>query len=189
MSAKRIGLVVGLGNPGARYAGTRHNIGFMVLDRKARAAGFRFHREARAEMARHQGVYFMKPLTFVNLSGEAVAPFCRRHGIEASQVLVVADDMDLPPGQIRIRTNGSSGGHNGLRSIIEALGGSHGFPRIRIGIGRPPEPVDPIDWVLGPLPSADGAFWEERLDRARTALDAVLEEGLETAMNRFNGRE
>lgn len=189
MGESNIDLVVGLGNPGAQYAHTRHNIGFMVLDLKAKEAGFRFHQEARSEVARHSGVYFMKPLTFVNLAGEAVGPFCRRYKIDAARVLVVADDLDLPPGQIRIRKNGSSGGHNGLRSIIEALGGSYGFPRLRVGIGRPPDAWDTIDWVLGRFPRADRPFWDERLALAQAALDAILEEGLDTAMNRYNGRD
>lgn len=189
MRADAIDLVVGLGNPGPQYENTRHNIGFMVLDRKAREAGFRFHKEAHAVVARHEGVYFMKPMTFVNLSGDAVGAFCRRYKIDTPRVLVVADDLDLPPGQIRIRKNGSSGGHNGLRSIIAALGGSYGFPRVRVGIGHPPEPMDTIDWVLGRFPRAERAFWDERLGLACSALDAVLEEGPEAAMNRFNGRE
>lgn len=184
-----IELVVGLGNPGAQYENTRHNIGYMILDRKARAAGFRFHSVARALVARHGGVYFMKPLTFMNLSGEAVGPFCRQYRIPASGVLVVADDLDLAPGQIRIRKNGSSGGHNGLRSIMEALGGSYGFPRLRVGIGRPPERVDAVEWVLSRFPRAERAVWEERLGLALSALDAVLDEGIEVAMNRFNGRD
>lgn len=189
MSEGGIELVVGIGNPGTQYENTRHNVGFMVLDRKAREAGFRFHKEARAEVARHQSVYFMKPLTFVNLSGEAVAPFCRRYRIEAARVLVVADDLDLAPGQIRIRKAGSSGGHNGLRSIIDAFGGTFAFPRVRVGIGRPPAPWDTIDWVLGRFPRTDRAFWDERLDLALAAVNAVLEEGLDMAMNRFNGRD
>ena len=182
-------LVVGLGNPGTQYENTRHNIGYMILDRKARAAGFRFHSAARALVARHGGVYFMKPLTFMNLSGEAVGPFCRHYRIPASGVLVVADDLDLAPGQIRIRKNGSSGGHNGLRSIMEALGGSYGFPRLRVGIGRPPERVDAVEWVLSRFPRAERAVWKERLGLALSALDAVLDEGIEVAMNRFNGRD
>ncbi|MCL8208342.1 MAG: aminoacyl-tRNA hydrolase [Actinomycetia bacterium] len=181
-------LVVGLGNPGLRYAGTRHNIGFMVLDRWAKRAGFRFRPDGRAEVARHEGVYYLKPLTYMNLSGEAVGPFCRRYRIAPAETLVVVDDLDLPPGQLRIRPRGSSGGHNGLKSLIAAWGTAD-FPRLRVGIGRPPAGGDPVAWVLGRWPRAERPAWEARLDRAVDALQAILAEGLEAAMSRYNRTE
>jgi PTH1 family peptidyl-tRNA hydrolase len=180
-----IAVVVGLGNPGLSYAGTRHNIGFMVLDRWAKRAGFRFRRDGRAEVARHEGVYYLKPLTYMNLSGEAVGPFLRRYGIAPAATLVIVDDLDLEPGQIRIRPRGSSGGHNGLKSLIAALGTSE-FPRLRVGIGRPPEGQDPVAWVLGRWPRSERPLWNERLERAVDALEAILTEGLEAAMTRYN---
>lgn len=182
---QEIALVVGLGNPGLRYAGTRHNIGFMVLDRWAKRAGFRFRADGRAEVARHDGVYYLKPLTYMNLSGEAVGPFCRRYRIAPAATLVVVDDLDLAPGQIRIRPRGSSGGHNGLKSVIAALG-TGDFPRLRVGIGRPPVGQDPVAWVLSRWPRAERALWDERLERAVDALAAILTEGLEPAMTRYN---
>lgn len=186
MSA-RVGLVVGLGNPGLAYAGTRHNVGFMVLDRRAAILGFRFKKEGRAEVARRDGVYYLKPMTFMNLSGEAVGPFCRRHAIEARAVLVVVDDMDLPPGDLRIRRGGSSGGHNGLQSLIAALGTDQ-FPRLKVGIGRPPADEDPVRWVLGRWPRTDRQWWQGRIIKAHEAIGTILQEGLDVAMNRYNQR-
>lgn len=187
MNPDEIALVVGLGNPGPTYAGTRHNVGFMVVDRHVAAVGAHFRREDRAEVAYAGGVYFLKPLTFMNRSGDAVGPFCRRYRLSAPAVLVVADDLDLPPGQVRIRRNGSSGGHNGLKSVMAALGGTVNFPRLRVGIGRPPASYDPVAWVLGRWSRAERAFWDERLQMAAAALASILDEGLEAAMNRFNG--
>jgi PTH1 family peptidyl-tRNA hydrolase len=188
MNPDGIRLVVGLGNPGPIYAGTRHNVGFMVLDRYVASGGGRFRRDGDAEVAQMAGVYFLKPMTYMNRSGQAVAPFCRRYGIRPEELLVVVDDLDLPPGQIRIRRGGSSGGHNGLKSVMAALNGATEFARLRVGIGRPPLPADPVNWVLGRWPRSERAFWEERLGWAVSALATVLEEGLEVAMNRYNGR-
>jgi PTH1 family peptidyl-tRNA hydrolase len=186
MTPGGIELVVGLGNPGVQYQGTRHNIGFMVLDARARRLGFRFRRDGPADVARHEGCYYLKPLTFMNLSGDAVGPFCRRYGIRPEHVLVVCDDIDLPPGTIRLRRAGSSGGHNGLKSLQRAFG-TEAFPRLRIGIGRPPEDIPVIDWVLTGWPRSERARWQEVLERADRAIDAVLSEGLEAAMSRYNG--
>ena len=184
----RIELVVGLGNPGFQYQGTRHNMGFMVVDARSRRTGFRLRREGPAEVGRHDGCYYMKPLTFMNLSGDAVGPFCRRYQIRPDQVLVVVDDMDLPERVLRIRPGGSSGGHNGLKSIMRALS-TEMFPRIRIGIGRPPEYMPPMDWVLRPFPRSERALWRECVDRADAAIDAVLHEGIDAAMSRYNARD
>lgn len=185
MSAE-IELVVGLGNPGARYEGTRHNLGFQVLDVRAQRDGFRFKTDNRAAVARHDGCYYLKPLTFMNLSGEAVGPFCARYHIPPDHVLVIVDDLDLEPGTIRLRRNGSSGGHNGLKSLMGHLG-TEGFPRLKIGIGHPPGEVPVIDWVLSRWPRADRAWWQTRIERANDAIDAVLHEGLDAAMGRYNG--
>lgn len=181
-----IELVVGLGNPGPRYDGTRHNLGFMVLDARAQRDGFRFKTETRAAVARYDSRYYLKPLTFMNLSGEAVGPFCARYHIPPARVLVVVDDLDLEPGTLRIRRGGSSGGHNGLKSLIHHLG-TEGFPRLKMGIGHPPGDEPVIDWVLSRWPRADRAWWQSRIALANEAVDAVLHEGMDAAMSRFNG--
>ena len=185
MRDDRIELVVGLGNPGFQYQHTRHNLGFTVVEARARRLGFRLRRDGAAEVARHDGVYYMKPLTFMNLSGDAVAPFCRRYQIAPEAVLVIVDDLDLPPGVLRLRRGGSSGGHNGLKSLMKAMG-TEMFPRLRIGIGHPPEHIPVIDWVLMPFPRSERALWQDCLVRAEDAVDAVLHEGVEAAMMRYN---
>lgn len=178
-------LVVGLGNPGRAYQHTHHNLGFMVLDHYVQHHGLRFHKaRERAHMAQDGPLYFLKPMTFMNVSGEAVAPFCRYHRIAAEEVVVVCDDLDLPPGALRIRPGGGSGGHNGLKSLIHTLGTDQ-FARLRIGIGRPTEPgMGPIDWVLARLPR--DRDWDQAIQSASEALVVVVREGLEAAMNRFN---
>ena len=157
---ERILLVVGLGNPGAEYEGTRHNAGFMVIDRLL--AGFPAGRfEARhvaqsfvhAGMFRGKPLFLQKPQTFMNLSGLAVAGFARKEGIRPEEILVVSDDLDLPVGRLRLRTGGSDGGHNGLKSVIAELG-SASFRRLRVGVGRP-APGGTIDYVLSKF---DGFF-------------------------------
>lgn len=180
-------LVVGLGNPGRRYAATHHNLGFMVLDECARADGFRLRAASQAQVAQHEGVHYMKPLTFMNLSGEAVGPYCRYHRIPPEEVLVVCDDLDLPPRAIRIRPGGGSGGHNGLKSLIQALG-TERFPRVRIGIGRPSEPgMGTIDFVLARLPKPERELWDQTIRTAAEAVAVMCRDGVDAAMNRFNG--
>jgi len=183
-------LVVGLGNPGSQYARTYHNVGFMVLDYRARVRNLRFRTAARrlALVAEDGPVHYLKPMTFMNLSGQAVAPYCRYLGISPSEVLVICDDLDLPPRTLRIRPGGGSGGHNGLKSLIHELGTDQ-FARLRVGIGRPADPqMGTVDFVLSRLPKADLARWEALWARADDALDVILQEGVEAAMNRFNGR-
>lgn len=185
MSALR--LVVGLGNPGSRYAGTRHNLGFMLVDRFAQHRGLRFRRDRFGLSARFDGVYLFKPQTFMNLAGEAVGPFARWLKADPGAVFVVSDDLDLPLGAIRIRREGSSGGHNGLKSVAEHLG-TTAFPRLRIGIGRPPvRDYAVIDWVLGRFTAAERNIVEEALGRAEEALQVAIREGIGAAMNRYNG--
>jgi PTH1 family peptidyl-tRNA hydrolase len=130
-------IVAGLGNPGAQYAGTRHNVGFMVLHRLTGKA-FRpaFHGELAETRLENEKILLFKPLTYMNLSGQAVAPLAAYYKVSPADILVICDDMDLPPGRLRMRAKGSAGGHNGLKSIIAALGGE-GFWRLRVGVGRP----------------------------------------------------
>ncbi len=178
-------LAVGLGNPGRAYQRTHHNLGFMVLDHYVQHHGLRFQRaRVHAQVAQDGAVSFLKPMTFMNVSGEAVGPFCRYHRIAPEEIVVICDDLDLPPGALRIRPGGGSGGHNGLKSLIHTLG-SDRFARLRIGIGRPTEPgMGPIDWVLARLPRDHD--WDQAVQRASEALSTILSEGLEAAMNRFN---
>jgi PTH1 family peptidyl-tRNA hydrolase len=180
-------LIVGLGNPGLQYEGTRHNFGFMVVDAYARQHGLRFRRTRYGAVAetRDQG-WILKPHTFMNLSGQAVGPFCRDHHVAIGDLIVVCDDLDLPLGSLRIRRSGSSGGHNGLKSISAALGTTE-FSRLRMGISRPPAEIPVIDWVLGRFPRSDRATVRDQIERAVAALDLVAQQGLEAAMSRYNG--
>ena len=184
-------LVVFLGNPGPRYECTRHNAGFMAGDALAKKLGVSVNRlrfkaltaECEINGAR---VLLMKPQTFMNLSGQAVGEAARFYKIPPEHVLVVSDEVSLPTGRLRVRTKGSAGGHNGLKSIIEALG-SDAFPRIRIGVDAPPHPdYDMADWVLGVFRDADAEAMSAAAKRAAQAVECYITEGPERAMNRFN---
>ena len=179
-------LIVGLGNPGPGYAKTRHNAGFMVLDRLAEAEGLVFREKNDALLAEWDRGWLMKPLTYMNLSGRAVAPSVRKKGIPLDRLLVVHDDMDLPLGRIRLKRGGSSGGQRGVASITEALGEA-GFDRLRIGIGRPPPGVDPVRYVLSPFTPEERRTLERVLEAATEAVRVWKEEGLSAAQSRFNG--
>ena len=184
-------LAVFLGNPGPRYALTRHNAGFMAADALAEAKGFRvdrlrFHALTGELRLGQERVLVMKPQTFMNLSGQAVGEAARFYKIPPEHVLVVSDEVSLPTGRLRVRTKGSAGGHNGLKSIIEALG-SDAFPRIRIGVDAPPHPdFDMADWVLGVFRDADAETMRAAAKRAAEAVECYITEGPERAMNRFN---
>ena len=174
-------VVAGLGNPGVRYERTRHNAGFEVLDELARRHGVEWRREGRAEVASlrfgpGQEVALLKPLTFMNASGAALV------GYEAEGLIVVHGDLDLPAGGVRVKAGGGSGGHKGLGSVIARLGA--GFVRVRVGVGRPPGGASAADHVLGRM----GPEIEKALPAAADAVEAVLREGPEAAMNRFNAR-
>lgn len=183
-------LIVGLGNPGKKYAQTRHNVGFHIADRLADAAGIVFDRQQHGAMLARgnlDGVPVMiaKPQTFMNLSGKAVAPLARFYKIPPERIFVIFDDLDLPPAHLRIRLKGGAGGHKGMRSIIDLLG-TKDFPRMRVGIGRPAGQMPVEAYVLQAFSSAE---WEEMLvtyARAVNAVRTVVTEGVETAMNKFN---
>jgi PTH1 family peptidyl-tRNA hydrolase len=176
---------VGLGNPGRDYRDTRHNVGFMVLDRLAarERAEFRVEKSWQAEVARAGAVFLCKPLTYMNLSGQAVRPLSQFYKIEPAQVLVILDDMALPLGKLRFRASGSAGGHNGLHSIIEHFG-SPAVPRLRVGIGSAER--DAVDHVLGRFTLEERPALEQSLDRAIEAIDCAQARGLEAAMNAYN---
>lgn len=186
-------LVVFLGNPGKKYDGSRHNVGFRTADtlekrEHLKIAKLRFNAlTATAELGGEK-VLLMKPQTFMNLSGNAVAPAAAYYKIPADHVIVVQDDMSLPAGKLRIRARGSSGGHNGLKSIISALS-TEEFPRIKIGVGVPPAQAgeeDIINWVLGGFSQADARAVAECCEKACDALPVLIRDGAEKAMNEFN---
>ncbi|GMU35930.1 MAG: aminoacyl-tRNA hydrolase [Phycisphaerae bacterium] len=182
-------LVVGLGNPGPKYAGTRHNVGFDVVDRLARRwrvdlSAEKFHAWFAVTDVGEERVGLMKPTTFMNRSGQAVAAATRFYQLSPADLMVVVDDLALPPGKIRIRSEGSAGSHNGLTDIIERLG-RQDWPRLRIGIG-PAEGIG-AQYVLSRFAEDERATMEEALDRAADAVECWLKEGVATAMNRYNG--
>lgn len=186
-------VIVGLGNPGSEYEMTRHNLGFMLIDRLfERAGGRRFRDEARSKIAEVElagnRVLLAKPHTFMNLSGNAVHPLLERYGEgDAANLLIVSDEAALPFGMIRVRARGSAGGHNGLKSIIERLG-TQEFARVRLGV-QPDHPVeDLVSFVLSPIPRRERAKLDETLDTAADAVEMVLKEGVAPAMARFNKR-
>ncbi len=184
-------LVVGLGNPGGKYENTRHNVGFLVADELGERGRFPIQRlkfKALTNTAEigGQSVLVMKPTTYMNLSGEAVGEAARFYKIAPDHVLVISDDVSLPVGKLRIRTGGSAGGHNGLKSIIQHLG-SDQFPRLKVGVGGKPYPdYDMADWVLGKLQGEDKKIMDDAVKRAADAIECLLKDGPQKAMNRFN---
>ena len=184
-------LVVGLGNPGEKYENTRHNVGFLTVDQLADRANVpvqKLKHRALTNTAEVGGVrvLLMKPVTYMNLSGEAVGEAARFYKIPPDHVLVISDDVSLPIGKLRVRRGGSAGGHNGLKSIIQHLGTDQ-FPRLRLGVGEKPRPdYDMADWVLGRLQGEDWKAMEAAVDRAADAVECVLAHGVDAAMNRFN---
>lgn len=183
-------IALGLGNPGARYTSTRHNIGFMAVDHLAARRGVDWqHREdAVAEVAEvelgGQEVMLVKPQTFMNNSGRTAAALCARWEVKPQDVLVVFDDFLLDFGRLRFRRGGSDGGHNGLASVLEGLN-TQDVPRLRMGIGSPPEGEEIIDYVLDSFSLEDEV--EDLLERCEKALENYYAEGVEAAMNSFNG--
>ena len=186
-----LALIVGLGNPGSEYASHRHNVGFQIVEALADIHGLSFarHKKAKARVAEGQigerPVLLAKPQTFMNLSGRTVLRLSREREIPPECILVVCDDLDLPLGRLRIRPQGGSGGHKGLRSITELLG-SQDFARLRVGIDRPAGSLDPAEYVLQPFAQEDKAVIAETLDRAVEAVESWLADGIVAAMDRFN---
>jgi peptidyl-tRNA hydrolase, PTH1 family len=182
--------VFGLGNPGTGYEKTRHNIGRMVVSSWAgqagiKIAGRRFEARTGIGQIGGQQVITALPQTYMNLSGRSVARVASYYRLDPGDIVVVLDDMDLELGKIRIRTRGSDGGHRGIRSIIEELGSAE-FTRLRIGIGRPPEDDDTVDFVLMPFSAEEREIIDKTIERAREALTVILTDGVEFAMNEFN---
>jgi len=183
-------LIIGLGNPGKEYEGTRHNAGFDLIDLLAKTYQIEVKKSAGKALIGEgtvfeTRVYLMKPQTYMNLSGEALAAFIRQKPLAPSDILLATDDIHLPIGRIRIRLSGSDGGHNGLKSIAAHLK-TRDYPRIRIGVGEPGDPGHQIDYVLGRFSRAEQKQMSEVLERAAAAVDTWLKEGGEAAMNKFN---
>lgn len=188
---KRRYLLVGLGNPGGEYRETRHNIGFIVLSKLAEDRGVRFsryHAKSMVAQTNLEGVDLVlaKPQTFMNLSGQAVSSLIRFYKIPMDRLLIIHDDLDLPFGTIRIRPAGGAGGHKGLISIIQQLGGQE-FPRLRMGIGKPPGRMDAADYVLLKFLEDEKKALPEFISRAIKACKAFVLQGIVPAMNQFNG--
>ena len=183
-------VIVGLGNPGEEYSKTRHNVGFWCVEHLARESSISFSIRRRQAII-GEGVIgeipvaLAKPRSFVNNSGEAVGFLLARYKTQPADLLVVYDDLDLSPGTLRIRATGGSGGHNGMKSIIEAAG-TQDIPRVRIGIGRPPADVDEVDYVLGEMSPEEQSQADASVERAAQAAVCVLTEGIDAAMDRFN---
>jgi PTH1 family peptidyl-tRNA hydrolase len=184
-------IVLGLGNPGKDYAGTRHNIGFLVLDEIALRphVGFASKRSLESLVARRrvreEEVLLIKPQTFMNRSGRATVAVLQRFPVGIQDLVVVHDDLDLPFGRIRIRARGRAAGHRGIQSILDALG-SESFVRVRVGIGRPPPGVDPIDYVLEPFGAEESLRLENIIVAAADAVICTLTDGPKAAMDKFN---
>lgn len=185
-------LIVGLGNPGADYAETRHNIGCWVIQRAAARWSLRLTRKGVVQRGSGRAgsrlVELAGPLDWMNLSGPPLKGLLRELGLTPDDLVVVHDDLDMEPGRLRIRQGGGSGGHNGIKSVIEALGTSQ-FVRLKIGIGRPAPRQDSADYVLERVTPEERAVYEPCLERAVDALELLLNRDVATAMNQFNVRE
>lgn len=188
-------LIVGLGNPGPQYAATRHNIGFMVTDELARRTGSRLSRHRRAQAlaaeatlgvpGAHASVVLVEPQAYMNASGGPVKALLQFYRIEVAHLVVVHDELDIPFEAIRVKRGGGDGGHNGLKSIRQALG-TGDFLRVRAGIGRPPGRQDPADFVLSPFGAGERAQLPLLVDRAADAVESLVFDGLEATQNAFN---
>ncbi|MEV4347977.1 aminoacyl-tRNA hydrolase [Actinoplanes sp. NPDC049596] len=187
-------LVVGLGNPGKEYAGNRHNVGFMVADLLASRVGAKFGRSKRAHGEVAEGrlgfggpkLVLVKPLTFMNLSGNAVVSLAQFFKVPVSNVIAVHDELDVPFGQVRAKRGGGEGGHNGLRSMSKSLS-SKEYARVRFGVGRPPGRQDPADYVLSDFSGAERKELDFLIDRAADVVEAIVLEGVEWAQNKYHG--
>ena len=185
-------LIVGLGNPGREYEKTRHNAGFRAMDILAQKLG------CKPDKLKYQGLYcqanyqgkkllLLKPQTYMNLSGRSAAPLASFFKVPASNIIVLFDDISLPPGRLRIRSDGSAGGHNGIKSLIAELG-SQDFPRVKIGVGAKPHPdFDLADWVLSNFSAAEEKDLVSALERSADAALSIIDRGVPETANRYNG--
>lgn len=182
-------VIVGLGNPGPQYAETRHNIGFLLVDLLAETLQLEFRPKFQGLLAEGvvagERLFLLKPQTFMNLSGRSVSELTHFYKVPVEDVLIVHDDMDLPLGKIRLRPQGSAGGHNGIRSILAELG-TEKFWRLKLGVGRPPRDWDPARYVLAPFPEEEIQALEDVLGRAEKATQLWLKGEIERAMNLYH---
>lgn len=182
--------VVGLGNPGPEYADTRHNAGFLCIDALARRHDIRLTRQHRSAIVGEgeiegRDVALVKPRTYVNRSGIAIQYLQARYALSMDRLLVVYDDINLPPGKLRLRGRGSAGGHNGVKSVIETTG-SQDFPRLRIGVGRPPDGIGQVEHVIGAMERDERDALDAAVARAADAVECLMAEGIDETMSRFN---
>ena len=183
-------LIIGLGNPEIEYDRTRHNMGFKTINKIAQQYNIEINRskfQGLYESALIEGkkVILVKPQTYMNSSGNCVKEIADFYKVPKEEIIVIYDDMDIEPGKIKIRKKGSSGGHNGIKSIIEMLG-TEEFPRIRIGIGRPEHNGDEINYVIGEIPEEEIPILEEGVEKAKEAVIEILKNGIDSAMNKLN---
>ncbi len=186
-------LICGLGNPERRYIGTRHNAGFAALDLLLHELGdlklcdTKFQGACVKTRFFEEGLLLLKPLTYMNESGRCIAPLSNFYRIPPERIIVISDEIELPPGQIRVRARGSAGGHNGLKSVISCLG-TENFPRVRIGVGEKPEYMDLADYVLGKIPSEEEKTMAEAYQEAAEACLDIISKGVDKSMNLHNAK-
>ena len=183
-------LIIGLGNPEEEYGKTRHNMGFNTINKiaeqyKIEINKTKFQGLCENAIIEGQKVILVKPQTYMNLSGECVRQFADFHKVEKENIIIIYDDMDFEPSQVKIRKKGHAGGHNGIKSIIQHLGTDE-FPRIRIGIGRPKHNGDEINYVIGAIPEEEIPKLNEGIEKAKEAVIEILKNGIDSAMNKFN---
>ena len=183
-------LIVGLGNPEEEYSKTRHNMGFNTINKISQQYNIevkqnKFQALYGSGIIEKEKVILLKPQTYMNLSGNSVKKIVDFYKIEKEKILVIYDDMDIEPGKIKIRKKGSSGGHNGMKSIIQMIG-TEEFPRIRIGIGRPKHNGDEINYVIGAIPEEEISKLNEGIEKAKEAVIEILKNGIDSAMNKLN---
>ena len=180
-------IIVGLGNPEGKYKNTYHNVGFSVVDMFAAQNNLKFStKKCRAEIAKGDGYIIAKPQTYMNLSGESLAEIYNFYKVDTSEIVVIYDDIDLDVGKLRIRKKGSAGTHNGMRSIVKCLG-SGDFPRIRVGVSKPMKGQDLADFVLSRFRKEEQADLEIGLEKAYKAVESIIKENIDMAMNKYNG--
>ena len=183
-------LIIGLGNPEEEYSKTRHNMGFNTINKLAKKYNIEINKNKfqglyETAIIEGQKIVLIKPQTYMNLSGNCIKEFVNFYKIKNENILVIYDDMDIEPGTIKIRKKGSSGGHNGMKSIIQLLG-TEEFPRIRVGIGRPEHSGDEVNYVIGAIPEEEIPKLEEGTEKAKEAIIEILKNGIDSAMNKFN---
>lgn len=183
-------LIIGLGNPEEEYSRTRHNMGFNTINKIAKQYKIEINKNkfqglCESSIIEGQKVMLIKPQTYMNLSGNCVKEFVDFYKIDKENIIVIYDDMDIEPGQIKVRKQGGAGGHNGMKSIIQMLG-TEAFLRIRIGIGRPKHNGDEINYVIGAIPEEEIPKLDDGVEKAKDAVIEILKNGIDSAMNKFN---